>query len=90
MKKVTIDTNQLQTMEQIHEYLAKELNFPPYYGKTLDALYDCLTDIDRETELVLNNWHDLEYALKDYSGKMLYVFHEACEENPHLKVTLHP
>lgn len=53
MKKVTIDTNQLQTMEQIHEYLAKELNFPPYYGKTLDALYDCLTDITEETEIEL-------------------------------------
>lgn len=53
MKKVTIDTNQLQTMEQIHDYLAKELNFPPYYGKTLDALYDCLTDITEETEIEL-------------------------------------
>ena len=53
MKKVTIDTNQLQTMEQIHNYLAKELNFPPYYGKTLDALYDCLTDITEETEIEL-------------------------------------
>ncbi|MBQ2763574.1 MAG: barstar family protein [Firmicutes bacterium] len=53
MKKVTIDTNQLQTMDQIHDYLAKELNFPPYYGKTLDALYDCLTDISEETEIEL-------------------------------------
>ena len=53
MKKVTIDTNQLQTIEQIHDYLAKELNFPDYYGKNLDALYDCLTDISEETEIEL-------------------------------------
>ena len=53
MKKVTIDTSKLTTMDQIHEYLAKELNFPPYYGKTLDALYDCLTDITEETEIEL-------------------------------------
>ena len=53
MKKVTIDTNQLQTMEQIHDYLAKELNFPSHYGKNLDALYDCLTDINEETEIEL-------------------------------------
>ena len=53
MKKVTINTNQLQTMEQIHEYLAEKLNFPDYYGKNLDALYDCLTDINEETEIQL-------------------------------------
>lgn len=53
MKKVTIDTSKLTTMDQIHDYLAKELNFPPYYGKTLDALYDCLTDIAEETEIEL-------------------------------------
>lgn len=51
--KVTIDTRNLTTMEQIHDHLAKELNFPPYYGKTLDALYDCLTDISEETEIEL-------------------------------------
>ncbi|MBQ1251979.1 MAG: barstar family protein, partial [Firmicutes bacterium] len=54
MKKVTINTNQLQTMEQIHEYLAEKLNFPDYYGKNLDALYDCLTDINEETEIQLS------------------------------------
>ena len=53
MKKVTIDTSKLTTMAEIHEHLAKELNFPPYYGKNLDALYDCLTAINEETEIEL-------------------------------------
>ena len=53
MKRVTIDTHNLSTMEQIHDYLAKELNFPDHYGKNLDALYDCLTDINEETEIEL-------------------------------------
>ena len=26
-----------------HDYLAEALNLPDYYGKNLDALYDCLT-----------------------------------------------
>lgn len=35
-----------------HDYLASELNFPDYYGKNLDALYDCLCEIECEIELI--------------------------------------
>lgn len=90
METVTIDCAGITTKELLHKVLAEKLQFPDYYGKNLDALFDCLTENREDRELVLLNWHDLEYALKDYSGKMLYVFHEACQENPHLKVTLHP
>lgn len=38
--------------ERGHDYLAEELNLPDYYGKNLDALYDCLTEISCEIELV--------------------------------------
>ncbi len=34
-----------------HDYLMKALNLPDYYGKNLDALYDCLTEIEGEIEL---------------------------------------
>lgn len=35
-----------------HDYLMEALNLPDYYGKNLDALYDCLTEIECEIELV--------------------------------------
>lgn len=90
MKTVTIDCANITTAEAFHNALAEALDFPEYYGKNLDALFDCLTEINQELELVLLNWHKLEYNLKDYSGKALYVFHCACEENDDLTVTLHP
>ena len=31
----------------LHELLARELDFPPYYGANLDALNDCLEEIGR-------------------------------------------
>ena len=90
MKTVTIDCADITTADAFHNALAEALEFPDYYGKNLDALFDCLTEIGQALELVLLNWHKLEYNLKDYSGKALYVFHCACEENENLTVTLHP
>lgn len=90
MEIVTIDCSKIDTADKFHEALAQALDFPDYYGKNLDALYDCLTDDFTDRELVFNNWHSLEYKLKDYSGKALYVFQQACLENRHLTVTLHP
>lgn len=90
MEIVTIDCSVIDTADAFHEALAQALSFPDDYGKNLDALYDCLTDDFTDRELVLNNWHSLEYRLKDYSGKALYVFHQACLDNRHLTVTLHP
>ena len=90
MKQITLDCETLLTAAAFHDALAAKMEFPEYYGKNLDALFDCLTEICEDTELILYNWHKLEYALKDYSGKLLYVFHCACKENPQLIVTLHP
>ena len=45
MKQITLDGNLLADITQVHDYLKEMLEFPEYYGKNLDALYDCLTDL---------------------------------------------
>ncbi len=90
METIIIDCTGIADAEEFHRRLAEALSFDEDYGHNLDALFDYLTDCRKDRELILNNWHNLEYALKDYSGKALYVFHCACRENRHLTVTLHP
>ena len=46
MKQITLDGNILSDAALVHDYLREQLQFPEYYGKNLDALYDCLTDLD--------------------------------------------
>ena len=38
--------------EDGHDYLMEVLNLPDYYGKNLDALYDCLCEMEEEIELI--------------------------------------
>ena len=90
MKEIIIDGSAIFTSPDLHEALANALSFPAHYGKNLDALYDCLTEIREDTHLELRNWHHIESHLKDYSGKAVYVFHCAMDDNPHLAVTLRP
>ena len=90
MKEIIIDGSAIFTSPDLHEALAVALSFPDYYGKNLDALYDCLTEVGEDIHLELRNWHHIETHLKDYSGKAVYVFHCAMDDNPHLNVTLRP
>ena len=46
MKRITLDGNILADVAKVHDYLMEILEFPEYYGKNLDALHDCLTDLE--------------------------------------------
>ena len=90
MKEITIDCGGVENMADFHNALAAAFSLPAHSGKSLDALYDYLTEITQDTRLILNNWHHAEYRMGDYSGKAVYVFHCAIRENPHLTVFLVP
>ena len=54
-----LDGSQMTTRESAHEHLAKQLRFPDYYGKNLDALYDCVTNLpDAEIVIVFSSAMD--------------------------------
>ena len=42
----TFDCSAWGSVEDMHEAIAAGLDFPDYYGRNLDALNDCLTDIE--------------------------------------------
>lgn len=60
-----------------HDYLKEVLNFPDYYGKNLDALYDCLCEIGVETDITLINSDCV-------SSDMIDTFVDAASENEFL------
>ncbi len=59
-----------------HDYLMSVLNLPEYYGKNLDALYDCLCEMDVEIELINSDFVE---------NDILDTFKDAANENDFLK-----
>ena len=81
--KIIINCENLLNREQAHEYLAKILDFPDYYGKNLDALFDCLTELSDCTIVLMGE----EALSKDsYGAKVRKVMEEAAQSNPGLKL----
>ncbi len=84
----TLDAENILDTETLHEKIAEILKFPEYYGKNLDALYDCLTELSEETELVIENAPYLNYNLGIYAGKFISVLAEAEMMNPNFTLTI--
>ncbi len=80
-----LDAAQMHERTGAHNYLKEQLHLPEYYGKNLDALYDCLTDL-WETDIEFIN---IDNAPGSYFQKVLAVFQEAAEENRNLHLHYH-
>ena len=84
MKTIILDCEKLLQKEQAHIYLAEVFDFPDYYGKNMDALFDCLTEMG-ECTIVLNG-EDIFHQTECYGTKVLRVLEEAAQANPRLKL----
>lgn len=80
MKKITLDFENISNKEEMHKYLAEKFEFPDYYGKNLDALFECLTDIAEPTAVNIIN------AINDYDEQIINVITSAEEGNDNLAV----
>lgn len=78
--QLILDGEKLRYRSRVHRVLAQELAFPTWYGRNLDALYDCLTDLHEDTEIVLINWSATNLQ------PMRQVMEDAAADNPHLTV----
>lgn len=82
--RYTIDCEHLLFPDEAHEYLARVLQLPAYYGRNLDALYDCLTEkgpctiVLAGTE-VLRQWGG-------YGARVLAAIEQAANANPGLEL----
>ena len=86
MKNVTIDLTNIQTQRGMHAYIAYVMNFPAYYGRNLDALYDMLAQIGEPTLIMIRRPAQLPQEMAALFPKLSLVLHDVQEENDCLQV----
>ena len=86
MNVVILDGTTAPTKEALHQHLARELNFPDWYGGNLDALFDCLTSVTEEVTLTLDE-AALTEVLGPYAQRAGKVLARAAEKNPKIHLT---
>lgn len=79
--RVILDAGCMMQKEETHQYLKEKLGFPEYYGRNLDALYDCLMDL-HEAEVIFEHQENAGA----YYKRVYQIFQEAEKQNPGLRV----
>lgn len=86
-RAVLLDGRFFDTKERAHKILRDTLDFPAWYGDNLDALYDCLTDLNGVL-LVLCFADAVKGALGAYGESLLAALLDAARENKGLRVEI--
>ncbi|MBR2596303.1 MAG: barstar family protein [Solobacterium sp.] len=89
-RRIKIDASRMQNRDDILDYMEDIFEFTDDYGRNLDALYDRLTEVTEDIDLVLT--HDAIAGILDvpYAYRTMMVLGKACDENPHLHILFRP
>lgn len=71
------DCTTWESIDEMHNQISEKLNFPDYYGRNLDSLNDCLSDIEIREEsgrvLVFHRFDDFTVKEPDVCWHLLDI-----------------
>ena len=91
MKKVILNLRHVTEKDEMYNLISTALDFPDYFGRNLDGLYDLLTEISADTciGLFLPDFDEdlmVEGSFEEYLSRVCDTFTEAEDANAHLCV----
>lgn len=85
MKTIILDFTNCKYIDEIYEIMKKEFGFPDYFGKNLDALWDCLDYYtDERTHVKILGLDTLPEKITDYINGILKIFDDLNDVMPHI------
>ena len=87
MSECIIQGNRISGWDALYDQLSEELALPEWFGRNLDALYDCLTDL-HDCQITIYHWEKLAERLGRKSSALRQVLSDAGLENNSLTVCI--
>lgn len=82
MKYITLDFAGIKTLWELHEYFKTVFQLPDYYGRNMDALWDCLYySFEFPTTITLKNVSYLPTEMQETIEVMLELFDDLQRED---------
>lgn len=89
MKYIVLDFSGITSQEQLYDYFEKVFDLPDYFGRNMDALWDCLLFwYDSETTIILKNVNTLPSNLLWLAEIMLTLFDDLQNEDENITVQI--
>ena len=86
MKTAYLNGREIPDKEALHAALAEQLEFPDYYGRNLDALYDVLSTVSEPCHIALEDPAAFVH-LGDYFRRFVRVLTDVCVDNSAVSVS---
>ena len=83
MRECIIHGDRVTGWDALYDQLSADLTLPGWFGRNLDALYDCLTDLN-ESQITVYHWQDLADRLGKKAAVLRQMLTDAGLENPFL------
>lgn len=88
MNKIILDGRDYTSKDAFHKDMKKKFDFPDYYGKNLDALWDLLSE-KNDLNIELKHSSDFIKNLGDYGKQIINLFRDLKEEGFTIKIEEH-
>ena len=86
MKYVFIGKETVTSISDVYDLFAEAFDFPDYFGRNLDALYDCLTDVFEQALILLADKDYLRGILGEKADALFETLYDADENNAYLVI----
>ena len=90
MKYVFLDGEKIDSNAELHRTFHEALGFPDYYGNNLDALNDCITDVNAPVTVIAVNTE----LLKEHTGRrwssFLRLMNDLMKKDPDFRFLSEP
>ncbi len=87
MTYITLDFSGIKSLWDLHEYFMTVFDLPDYYGRNMDALWDCLQcSFEEDTTIVLKNLNAMAKDMHPVIPTIKELFQDL--ENEEAEVTV--